>query len=358
MTFALVYALFGFVAARLSVPGRRKPLLVAAMAVWSLATIAQGAAIGFASMLVGRLVVGIGEAAVVPASHAMIADAYPAQRRASAMALFQSGANIGLLLAFVIGGAVAATWGWRAAFIVAGAPGLVLAVILLVWLPEPGDTAAPDERATRPGLRLAFGLVWGQTSARCALLGSVLSSLVSFGGVAWVPTYLAREHTMTLQQVGLYLAVLVGVIGALGTWLGGALSDRAEARSPGGRMRVVVASVVIAKLGAVVFYLLGPSPLALIVFVIPVAVNGVFVAPAMSHVYGHLPARQRPMASAILMFGANFVGLGLGPITVGVMSDLFQGLVEQPLGLALGILQVFGFWAAWMFWRAGKTQTP
>jgi predicted MFS family arabinose efflux permease len=359
LPFAVVFVLFGFLSARFSRPGRYKPFVVVALLVWSGATMALGLAGGFLTLLLCRVVVGGGEATAIPPSHAMIAQAYPPERRASALAVFQAGASLGLFCAFVIGGLVIAEFGWRMVFIGFGVLGIALALPLTLGLHEVTDPthpagATPEKRSI---VQVAL-IILRDPAPRRVLMGLILATVVAYGGIAWIPTYLRRVHEMPLPQVGLYLALTAGLLAALGTWLGGVVSDRAERRRPGGRLRFVALTLVLAKIGSVSFYLLGGSWVALVVFLVPVFLNTIYVAPAMAFIFAHVEPQDRPVASAFLMFCSHLFGLSLGPLIVGIVSDAAQGSVASPLGLGLLALQSLGFWAAWCFWRAAPASVP
>lgn len=188
--------------------------------------------------------------------------------------------------------------------------------------------------------------------------GMVLASVVSYGGISWFPAYLQRVHDMPLRQVGLYLSLTVGLIGAIGTWVGGVISDWRETRRTGGRLRFVAITLVLAKLGAVGFYLLGGAGFALVLFLLPAALNSIYVAPSMSEVYTQLAPQDRPIATAIMLFLVHLFGLGLGPMVVGLISDAAQSAVVAPLGVGLLALQMLGFAAAYCYWRAASHGCP
>lgn len=354
LPFAVVFVLFGFIAARVAQPGRYATMVTAALVVWSGATIALGLSGGFLSLLLFRMVVGAGEAVAVPASHAMISQAYPPNQRASALAIFQSGASLGLFFAFVLGGLVVGQFGWRAGFIMAGGAGFLFALPMAFGLREIQPDTAPGQRAAprRSSLPKVWHCIWSESRGRLVLTGMVLASVVSYGGISWFPAYLHRVHELPLPEVGLFLALTVGLIGAIGTWFGGALSDRREAGKKGGRLRFVALTLVLAKLGAVGFYLLGGAKVALFLFLLPALLNSIYIAPSMSEIYAPLTPQDRPTATAIMLFLMHLFGLGLGPMLVGLISDAAQGTVVAPLGLGLLTLQMLGIAAALCFWRA------
>jgi len=317
----------------------------------------MGATGNFAQLFLTRVGVGIGEAGCVPPSHAIISDAVSKEKRGSALAFFSAGTNVGIFLSFLVGGIVAAQFGWRMAFLVAGAPGILLAIALLFLLREPDRPKAVDVPTPSKGntYKSTVQLLLKQKSSRHVIAGSVLTSVVGFGAIAWIATFLARTHDMELPQIGLYLAFVIGVFGALGTWMGGVLSDRIGKSRPDWRLKFVSLSVLIAKPLSILFYLSDNLGFALALFVIPAAVGSMFTGPAFAHVYSKVEPEQRPMVTAIMMFLFNLIGLGLGPVLVGFVSDfLATSIGEDSLRYAMVLLQFAGLWAAVHFWIAGN----
>lgn len=356
IAFAVVYVLFGFPVARITRPGRRKTILIAALSIWSGMTALIGLAGSFATIFLARVGVGIGEAGCVPPSHSMIVDTYPPDKRASALSFYSAGTNVGIFLAFLIGGILASQYGWRVAFWAAGAPGLLLALWMVFALKDP----IPQPVAKKPAspqltYRALIKNLFADRSSRHALIGAALTAMIGYGAVAWISVFLIRSHGLSTAQAGTYLAFAIGVAGALGTWLGGVLSDMLGKRDPTWRLKFVALTIMIAKPFSVLFYLLDNTTLALTVFFIPAIAGAMFVGPTFSHLYSRVAASARPMVTAIFMFMVNLIGLGAGPVLVGWMSDhlsLSHGL--DSLRLSLAILQVVGLWAAVHFWLAGR----
>lgn len=354
LAFALVHVALGFLAARFAVAGRRKAILVTSVGLWSAMTMLMGIANNYVQLFLARLGVGVGEAGCVPSSHAMIAEAYGTERRASALAFFSGGANVGLFLAFLVGGLLSQAYGWRVAFLVAGAPGLVLALVMIFSLREPLPQGASSGRMG-PGPITVCKTLAERRSTRHVVFGATITALVGFGALAWIPTFLARTHAAPIWVIGLYLAFTAGILGALGTWVGGLLADRFGKHDITWRLKLVAVSILVGKSLAIVFYLSDNLSLALIAFVVPAAVGAVFTGPSFAQIYSNVPSAHRPMATAIMMFLFNLVGLGLGPMLVGFASDLLKSSQgADSLRYAMVLLQVTGFWAAIHFWIAGN----
>lgn len=353
LAFAVIYVMLGFPVAKLALPGRRKAIVAGALGFWSFMTVLTGFAGSYLHLLLARIGVGVGEAGAAPPSHAMISAAYEPERRASALAVFSAGANIGIFLSFLVGGIVATAYGWRAAFFVAGAPGLLLAVVLMLKVREPvPKTPAPARTFT---YRDVAARMFQSASTRHALYGAVLTAVVGYGAVAWVSTFLIRSHDLTTAQAGIFLAFTVGLLGGGGTWLGGVLADRLGARRADYRLKFVACTILCAKPFSIAFYLLGDPVIALTLFVVPALVGAMFTGPTFAHIYGELDEAMRPMATAVIMFLFNLIGLGLGPLIVGGLSDFMApGEGSDSLRYALAIIQAVGLWGAVHFWIAGQ----
>lgn len=356
IAFALVYVVFGFPVARITRPGNRKTIVIIALSFWSAMTVFMGAAGSFATLLMARIGVGVGESGCVPPSHSMIADAFPPQKRASALSFYSAGTNVGVFLAFLVGGIVASKYGWRVAFLVAGAPGLLLAAWMCFTFKEPAPESNSDATTAKQGsYKMLVAQLWVDKSTRHALIGAVLTATVSLGANAWIAVFLIRSHGLDILQVGIYLACVIGIVGAAGTWLGGVLSDRFGEKDRTWRLKFVAITILIAKPFSILFYALDHTGFALAVFFIPAVAGAMFVGPTFSHLYSRVEVASRPMVTAIFMFLVNLVGLGLGPVLVGFLSDkLGATFGPESLRYALLLLQFAGLWAAVHFWLAGR----
>ena len=355
LAFAVIFVALGFPVAKLSKIGNRKKLVVGAISIWSVMTALTATASNYLSLLLLRIGVGVGEAGFTPPAHAMIAASYPEERRGSALSFFSAGANVGLFLSFLVGGIVASLYGWRAAFLIAGLPGLVLASVIFFFLKEPlKDIAGKKSDNTSGSFRTAFKTLISQPGTRHAMIGAILTSMVGYGALTWIAAFLARSHGMSPAQAGIYLAVVIGIGGALGSYLGGVWSDRLGLKNPAWRLKFVCLVIVIAKPLSIAFYMIDNTTLALAVFVIPAITGTVFTGPMFAYLYARVKQAERPLVTAIMMFLLNLVGLGFGPVLVGAISDLFSNtLGDQSLRYALATIQIIGLWGAFHFWMAG-----
>lgn len=319
--FAVFYATLGLPLARYADRGNRRKLLSIALGLWSTMTALGAAATGFWTLLLARIGVGVGEAGAAPASHSLIADYFPPERRGSALGILSAGGTVGFLLAFILGGLVAQAYGWRWALLVAGIPGILVAIVVWIAQPEPRDLQ-PLPKASVSGSALAdFHLLWKDPAYRHLIYASTLWMFVGYGAVQWVSAFFMRVHGLTVGEVGIYYGTVgaaATLVGALG---GGILADRLAKKS----------LVLLATFPAVAC--IAAYPLQLPVFMlshVPTILACSFIAglvlsaavPAMYAVFhAILPDRLRGFGIAFLLFIGNFVGLGFGPLILGMISD-------------------------------------
>lgn len=353
--FILVYAGFGFPIAKLSARFNRRNIIAISMAVSSALTLTVAAAGNFWQLMLARFGVGIGEGGAVVPAHSMISDLYPPEKRTSAMASFVTGANLGVLLAFLIGGVVGEMLGWRWAFIIAGIPGLVLALVMIRTVREPPREASADA-AHAHLFRRTLKTIWTDPGLRHALIGLSLSSILTHAGLAWNATYIIRAHGLGMAQTGIYLALSAGILGSLVTWQSGRLADRRGGANPRFRLGMVVVALIVGKPFSAAFALVDSTLAALLCLLVPIALAAVFWGPTFAFLHGRVAPVMRPMATAIFMFAFSVVGVGVGPTLIGIGSDLLTPVAgPRALGWAIVLIQAIGLWGAWHYWRAMKT---
>ena len=358
--FAVFYAVLGIPIARYADRGstNRISLISISLAIWSGMTALCGFAQNFWQMALARIGVGVGEAGCTPAAHSLISDAVPAQKRASAIAFYGMGVPIGSLLGLVIGGVVNDIWGWRAALMLVGAPGLLLALLLPVLLKEPRrfglakGEAAPSGPAPMP-VRKAIGEVLTSRAYVLLLVAASFAAFLSYGKGLWTLSLFIRSHGMSTTEVGLIGAVTLGVAGVFGTWLGGWAADRFAKVN---RRHILTLPAVGMAVAAPIQFLGYGAPVwwvAGLLILVPTILNAAYYGPAYACVQGLVRKELRAVAASVMLFGQNLVGLGLGPFVFGALSDWLQPLVGSEsvryvlFGAAwLGLIPAFFFWRA------------
>lgn len=360
LTFALFYATLGMPIAMLADRGNRRNIITAAVTIWSVMAVACGLAQNFLQLALARIGVGVGEAGSNPPSHSMISDLFPLRERGTAMGIFATGVNLGLLIAFLGGGWMSQYWGWRTTFFVVGAPGLLLALLVRFTLVEPtrGASEVRPHASDAPGFWVVARFMWGNHSVRNVVIGGSLAAFVGYGAVLWLPAFFVRSHGLTQLQTGMTLALMGGVIGGLGTFTAGRIVDILSRRD----MRWIPWVVALAKLVTVpfivAFFLTQDFTHALWIYVIPSFLGGFYLGPSFAMVQSLMPVHMRAVAAAITLFVANLVGLGLGPQCVGILSDLLApSFGAESLRYALMVFGCLNLWAAVHYMLAARTLT-
>jgi predicted MFS family arabinose efflux permease len=355
--FAVVYAVLGVPLGVIADRVSRRNLIAASLAVFSLMTLLSSYARGFWSMALARFGTGIGEAGTGPAINSVIADLYAPAERAAALSFYTAGLNVGLLIAFFGGGWLSDHYGWRVAIVSAGVPGLILAILLLFTVTEPRRglvEALPDSEP--PSFVSVVKYLWSQRAFRWMAIGTSFSSFGGYAGIAFVPTFLILSHHMTQAQVGVALALLTGVAGAIGTYFAGVMADKFGARDMRWNMYVPIIATFIAIPFAPLFYLSSSLTVTLVSAIIPVAVGAAYVGPAYAMAQGLVPLRMRARSVAILLLILNILGLGLGPPVVGAVADMLKPRFgPDALRYALLSTIITGLIGAFCYWRASTT---
>ncbi|HTO39842.1 MAG TPA: MFS transporter [Rhizomicrobium sp.] len=326
--FALFYVTIGIPIGWLADRSNRIRIIAGACLLWSLFTAACGMAGSTWQLAIARMGVGVGEAGGTPPALSIISDYFPKERRAFAVSIYTVGAPIGVFLGTALGGWVAAAFGWRMAFIVVAAFGVVVAPLLLLVVREPvrgrfeakadgvvADSPAPLSETVRRFYRYpSLGLL---------ALASGLSAFVGYGLLNWLPAFLMRVRGMSVMEVGSYYSVVAGATLAAGTLIGGILVSRFCTRYPRAYSLVPSLAFVVAAPLFVAAVLVPSWEWALLLIALPLVMINVFVAPALALVQNLVPANARSVTSAMLMLVLNLVGLGMGPFAVGAISDAF-----------------------------------
>lgn len=329
--FAIFYCVLGVPVAWLADRSNRVRVLAFACALWSAATIACGLSTSYAQLAAARMAVGIGEAGGVPPSYSILSDYFPPDKRGMALGLFNLGPPIGSALGVAFGASLAAAYDWRLAFALLGGVGLAAALVVLLVVREP-QRGATDPIAVTSGEMPSFGatlaMFFRRPILRLAALAAGATQFITYATLNFTTLFLMREKGMTLDQIALWYALLLGVVVSGGTYLSGRLTDRFAARAP--QVYGLLPAVALAL--AVPFFLGFVSspgwPLAMACLAVSTCLNGFYLTPTVTLVQNAVPARQRTLAGAVLLLVMNLIGLGLGPTYLGAMSEWFRA--SQP----------------------------
>jgi MFS family permease len=339
--FILVYGLAAPVMGFLGDRGKRLRLAAGGVAVWSAATLGSGLATGYATLLFTRALVGIGEASYGIVTPSLLSDLYPAERRGSVMALFYAAIPVGSALGYIVGGQVGSIWGWRTAFCVAGAPGLLFALACLL-VDEPPRGRYDALRAKTAGQRPTRELLQRPSY----VYNTVAQTIYTFGLGAlatWMPTYFVRERHLTLGNATFLFGIVLVVAGLVGTLVGGALGDRLARRRADAHF-LFSGLGLLASIPFTLLSILSPHPAifwpSMFVTLLLVFSNYGPLNAAMANV---LPPDLRARGFAVYSFCIHLLGDAFSPWLVGAASDavglrlpvLMSGLLLAMGGLVL-----------------------
>jgi predicted MFS family arabinose efflux permease len=366
---AMFYVTVGIPVAALADTANRRNILALALAAWSTMTALCGLSRDYGQLLLARVGVGIGEAGGTPPSTSILADKFPAERRPMALSIFGLGTCLGAWLGSSVAATAAERAGWRAAFLVLGIPGLVLA--LVVWLsvrePRRGQLDAPaaalapgGQPPVRPQTKLGETLrfIATQRSAAHLLIGGSLATFWSWGLMWWTPTFLQRSHQLTLAEAGGRLGAMHLIAGTAGTLLASLLMGRRAAADPRYVVRLLGCVTAVATIPSILAYWVVSARAAAVLLWIFVPAVYFYIGPILGLLQNVIPPSMRATACALLLFLANVANLVLAPQIVGWLSDWFAaslGAGRESLRWALLLLAPTGFWAAWHLWTSGRT---
>ncbi len=364
LAFAVVYTVLGIPIARYAdqFKSNRVGIISIALAVWSAFTVLCGLAQNFWQLLLARIGVGVGEAGCTPPAHSLITDKVPQDKRASALAFYSMGVPLGTLLGFAFGGWIAEHLGWRAAFVLVGAPGVLLALAAWLTIKEPrklGLVKPPASDAPKVNFGQALKQLAGVKSYWYACFAASILAFMGYGQNAFLGSFYARVHEMPISQIGVNLGIVLGVAGMLGTWLGGQIADRAAKKDTRAYFSVPAIALIVGAPFFVWAFMAEDPMMSLVLLAIPTLLNSLWFGPVYATVQSVVPASLRATAVAIMFFIINMVGLGLGPTALGMLSDFFgQG---QGMGAAEGLRWAIissgavGLAAVVLFWIARDT---
>jgi predicted MFS family arabinose efflux permease len=323
LAFALFYTLLGIPIAMLADRSNRTTIMTVALVFWSAMTAVCGFAQNFWQLFLARLGVGVGEAGGVAPAYSLVADYFPPHQRARALGVYSFGVPIGSSLGILFGGIIASLVDWRTAFIVVGVAGIVLAPIFKATVREPARGRFDAKGAT--GAPVGFGEVmrvllskrsfWGLS------FGASASSMMGYGMFFWLPSFFVRSYQLTLLEASLYYGAILLVGGIAGIWLGGTLADRFGAAKR--RMYAIIPAI--AFLATIPFYVGAVTSDSLVfsfvLFLVPTALGLVWIGPVLSSIQHVVPPQMRATASAVFLFVNNLIGIGLGTVALGALSD-------------------------------------
>jgi predicted MFS family arabinose efflux permease len=330
LAFALFYTFFGIPAGWLAERIGRIRVLFAAAIIWSVFSASGALATKFWHLAIARAGVGIGEAGGVAPSYSLISGSFPAEKRGNAIGLFQLGAPLATVISSFGASWVAVHYGWRWAILAVSMPGVLFAMLLWMTVAEP---AAQGEPVPQAPLMTSIRAFWSDAIFRNLSIATGISSFTSFAVMAWLPKYLIQSRGMSQIDVGIWYGPVYALSFGLGLWGGGWLTDRLVPKGP----RWFALAPCIALLCAAPFlaamFLVSDWQTALVFAFPAIGLLAMFLVPAVTCVQNRSHPETRAVNGGLFLFINNLVGAGLGPATVGWISDFAKGAHWLPLGL-------------------------
>ncbi|WP_353208297.1 MFS transporter [Sphingorhabdus sp.] len=358
VSLALFYVTMGIPLSWIADRYNRRNLLAISITVWSAMTTFCGLSRGYFDLLLARIGVGIGEAGGTPSCNSIVCDYFPASRRPMALTIFALGAPIGAWLGADMAGAVAHAYTWRAAFLVLGVPGILLAAIIMMTIKEPErgclDAVSNDDT---PSLADTLRFLWSQKSAVHVLMGSGVSALWGWGLMWFTPTFIQRTYGLDVGAAGAVVGPIHLVMGIAASLLTAWLLARPSFVDPRRVVWLLGGVTAIATVPSILAYYTHSLQLATLMWWLFIPAIYFYIGPAFALGQNLAPPKMRAMFSAVALLIANVFNLIIAPQGVGLLSDWFAGpggADAASLRMALLILAPTGFWAAFHYFMAAK----
>jgi len=368
IAFAMFYSVMGIPIARWADRGNRVTILSLTTALWCGAVALCGLAGSFVQLLLVRIGVGVGEAGCLPTAHSLIADHFSRAERPRAVGRYMLGGPLGMVVAYLLAGWINELYGWRITFIVLGLPGLLLALLIRVSLREPrtenrtagvGLPAHPTMQiaALAPlGFKEVYRFLWRNATFRHLTLYFSVVAFFGYGISQWKPAFFIRTYGLQTGEVGTWFALCYGVAGIVGTYLGGAWASRFAADNERLQLQAMAAATCGFAVVSACVYIAPNYYLAFALMAFASIGNAAVLGPLFASIQTLIPERMRAMAIATIYLLANLIGMGLGPLGVGALSDaLATHFGNDSLRVALLALCPGYFWAALHLWNGSRT---
>jgi MFS family permease len=358
IAFGVFYATLGIPIARWTDRGNRVTITSLAIGLWGLTAMACIFVNNFVHLLLARVAAGVGDSGVQPPTYSLLGDYFPGTaERTRAMYVWYAAAPLACLLSFSTAGWINEHYGWRLAFFVTGVLGLVLSVIVKLTVAEPRKTMQKSATAAPPtSFKDVLNLLWHQPSCRHLTIAMILIFTVGQGALTWQAAFMIRTHGIGTAELGLWMGLITGLGGVASVALGWYVVDRWFAGNEQGQMRLVGIAVASAAPIFLAFLTLPTKELALGALLLQTAVFSGFTAPLYVVLQRLVPDNMRATMLMVVLFLANLIGMGIGPLLVGTMSDLLRPhFGEDALRLAMLFMSVLWLLAGYHVFRVGRT---
>lgn len=356
--FAIFYVTLGLPIARYADKNNRKNVVAISLTVWSAMTAISGFVGNYWQLLLARIGVGVGEAGGSPPAHSIISDYFPPEKRATALSIYSMGIYIGILFGFLAGGWIDQYFGWRIAFMAIGVPGILYAIIVFFTVKEPqrGHFDTPIQKSATTGdlITVTKELLSYKTFIFLAFACS-LNAFGSYGVGNFTPPFLYRIHGLDSATIGTWLSLTTGIGGGLGVFLGGYLADKWGKIDIRWYLWIPLLAGLLKFIPSTIVIFSENTDLVLAITFFTNLLTPLYLGPALAVTHNLVAANSRAFASAILFFILNLIGLGMGPMVVGMLSDwLAPTYNEYALRWAFCIIYFTGPISLFLFYKASQ----
>jgi MFS family permease len=358
IAFGVFYAVLGVPIARLADRGNRVTITSIAIALWSITVMATFFVTNFLQMIAARVAAAVGEAGCMPPTYSLVGDYFPrSAERTWAMAVYKLAAPTAALISFVLGGWMNEHYGWRLTFFWMAIPGLLFAILVKLTVVEPrAYVGKPEATRLAPSMLEVLQLLWRQRSSRHLSIALILLLTLGLGLGPWYAAFMMRSHDIGTAELGIWLGLIFGVVGIGGVLLGGYVASRWLADDEPSQM-LASAIAVAALVPSFILFLLLPDKHHALLALAPLAVAfNFFYAPAFALMQRLVPDEMRATTIAVVMLLGNLIGMGVGPLMVGALSDrLTPMLGTDSLRYAMLIVSLVALWGAYHFWQVSRS---
>ena len=328
--FAIVYAILSIPIARIADKGNRKNIVVLSLVVSSILTVIAGMAINFVHILAARLGVGVGQAGASPPAHSIISDYFPPEKRSTALSIYSVGVFIGILLSFAGGGILAQYFGWRMAFIILGIPGILFAIPVYFIVKEPPKGLSDNTQIIKtPSFISVINTLVTRKTFVFAALGSGFHAFSVYGTTSFLPSFLARIHALSIQEIGIYFGLTAGIGGGLGVFLGGYLTDKLRSRDLRWYLWLPTIAGLIYMIPLSIIFFHSNTTVVIATTLFSSILGSIYLGPTLAVSHSLVNAKMRSLASAVLFFSIGIIGLTLSPLIIGMLSDWLEPTYRQ-----------------------------
>lgn len=359
LAFALFYTIMGIPIATLADRFSRTKVIAVCSAIWSAMTALTGAAGNYLVMAGARMGVGIGEAGLTPSANSLIGDLFEPADRGKAIGIYHVAVPVGTMLAGFVGGWLESIVGWRNTFLILGIAGMVITGLFILVFREP-PRGEVDDIASRPeqdrySILDTIKFLYSKTSCRYFFPAFALIGFVASAINTWTPAYFMRTFDMSLMSMATTIGLVGGIGGAIGMLAGGVFADRLGSRDVSAYLKIPAIAMALTFPPTLGLFLAGWPWLASIFFLAPVITVAIVTIPVLALLQRLAKNNMRAVAVALFLLVIHLVGMGFGPIIVGLISDMLNGVYgDDSLRIALLAIVPLNLVAIWLFWRGSR----